>query len=87
MSETTKTAEQQMQQILLGQEKALSVAVRHERRLAKLHQEFAQAATVIYRLKLASDIAKSNAQRREAAIEDLANRLSAIEAKLAALSG
>jgi len=47
MSETTKTAEQQMQQILLGQEKALSVAVRHERRLAKLHQEFAQAATVI----------------------------------------
>lgn len=86
MSETTKTAEQQMQQIMLGQEKALSVAVRHERRLAKLHQEFAQAATVIYRLKLASDIAKSNAERREAAIEELANRLAAIEAKLAVLS-
>ena len=86
MSETTKTLEQQMQQILLGQEKVLSAAVRHERRLAKLHQEFAQAATVIYRLKLASDIAKSNAERREAAIEDLANRLAAVEAKIAVLT-
>ncbi len=86
MSEINENQEQPLQQILLGQERALSVAVRHERRLAKLHQEFAQAATVIYRLKLASDIAKSNAERREAAIEDLANRLTAIEAKLAALT-
>lgn len=86
MSELTENQDQPLQQILLGQERALSVAVRHERRLAKLHTEFAQAATVIYRLKLASDIAKSNAERREAAIEDLAKRLSAIEAKLAVLT-
>ena len=86
MSEINKNEEQPLQQILLGQERALSVAVRHERRLAKLHQEFAQAATIIYRLKLASEIAKSNAERREAAIEELANRLSAIEAKLAVLT-
>lgn len=85
MSESGREVENQLERILLAQEKIMSAVVRHERRLERLHQEFAKAVTVIYRLKLAADHAKAGAQRQEVSLEEMSRRLSGIEQAIAAM--
>lgn len=79
MSESGREIENQLERILLAQEKIMSAVVRHERRLERLHQEFAKAVTVIYRLKLAADHAKTGAQRLETSLEEVNRRLAAMD--------
>lgn len=83
MPATLDDLEDRLDRIEAGQEKLLSIVVRHERRLEAMHQEFLRAVTILYRLKLASDGAKAAAQRRADAIDEIARRLGKIEEKIA----
>ncbi|MHA7872638.1 MAG: hypothetical protein ACX939_09840 [Hyphococcus sp.] len=86
MSEGVKTANRDCEALNATLEKILSIAVRHERRLETLRQECARAATVIYRLKLASDGAKAAAAQREETLEDISRRLAAMERRIEAMA-
>lgn len=82
MPKKQSTPEDRLERIEAAQQKLLAAATKIESRIDILNGEFQRAATVIYRLNLAQESAKSSLQRREKTMADIRDQLSRIEATL-----
>ena len=73
-------AEMRLESIELTQKRALAALVKLESRVEILHREFLRMETLIHRLRLSDDSAKSAARRREKLLTEIRDHVDGLRA-------